>query len=153
MAKKKLTPQELGALPLSEQLQIATDDLRALRKLKSYCENHNAIRETYRDGKGKKVCTVCMAGAALDRTCGLRDDNAAVDAFADVSGIDSMRRGELPRSRWCTITHTYNDIPGVDVAIASRFAQIVSETYNEDRGRATLATYDKAARYLRSMGL
>ena len=127
---------------LSDLLLLSVSDVRKVRKLKSRRLDMMAFHQPD-DG----VCYVCMAGAVMDRTLRADPRKSLIPACYDPAteqalvGIDLMRLGALPHP------HSF------PAHVVAEFGNIVAATYNQERGMATLAAYEKAARFLRRNGL
>jgi hypothetical protein len=150
MSKKiKYTVEQLNEMARttpSKLLLIAVEDMRALRKKKNIKFNMNDWVETF-ESKGKKVCAVCMAGATLNNRFGAKnfadvcklDGGLGVPDFADA--INDMRTGMLPYGI------------EADGEVRDVFDDMIQKTYRDERNRAELRTYERAAKFLASKGL
>jgi hypothetical protein len=162
MSKKiKYTVDQLNEMAHttpSKLLLIAVEDMRALRKKKNieFFMGDWVQTRIYREGKKeKKVCAVCMAGATLNRQFGAEtyDDVCCISgeryggAPEFAGAIDNMRCGNLPDEISSSLTDEELEV------VSLKFQKMIDSTYRENRDRAELRTYERAAKFLASKGL
>lgn len=142
---------------LSDLLDLAVTDAIKASKKPGFRLNMarwvRGERRTQGPRKGKKVCTVCMAGAVMTQTlCMLpkigedfspfeMNDRNTAHALRKING---MRSGTF----WCV----YSSDNAAYVAVA-RASILIKDAYNDKTGRAPWRVYRKAAAILREAGL
>lgn len=134
----QLTKEYLSNASLSFLLRMAVVDFRKVLRTPGLEPNMYVFVSEIRG-----TCHVCLAGSCLYFRFGERGRRPFDRLPTFASRIDDMRMGALPRWR---------HIPDF---VRVKFQIIVNSdfSFERDGGRATLATYLRAATYLESQGL
>lgn len=142
-------PVELLPNKPSALLRIAVADCRKARRRGIKEDMFRWVAKT------EKGCFACMAGAVMlcslkekiPRSIGLCPSDNALNKDK-LLAINALRVGELFQA----IIYLGIDVPN-RITIADKYNDIITETYNDNKGRAHWRTYLKAADYLESVGL
>jgi hypothetical protein len=145
------------ALPdkLSDLIDLAVKDARACARSPRFKLNMQRWVEPARRRGGP--CRVCMAGSVLVQSLSFSPRHYWTDAHADATdgkifAINDVREGKIQ----IALNHLKAPALTTNQALsAGRAAALITDDYSGDRdgGRAKWATYLKAARMLREVGL